>query len=408
MEVSGIKAFRRSPYVVTSSLGMFSIVHHSEQDVHSIGPDSVDVATEALVFGGSILTCLDVAVAAKLISMGDPGKVEHLSSDLVPHVLRKFREMIEDLIDRTKESSEDIPGVFLGFGSTLITDPLSGISQLVKPQHYEFAEAVGAAAMSKKKGGLFQSAFGVRGRNVAATDGGHNYPHCSRFELSSRHDHNLYLRHKALTTSIRQFTGMTDINVSDPTINSDGEWELSEYDLELLSVGVGILGSGGGGSPELGKLMGLQQLKNGKKIRVKVPERLRNDEMTTITALMGSPAVFLEKYPNGFEGTNSLKCIQDLYQCGYKQDRDNWSITWKPAGTVLQDDNKEQVTYDQDFPIVYNTPEVDNIGALIPMESGGANTLQALVVAAQAGLPVLDCDGEGRAVPMLQFDHVHR
>ncbi|XP_072039138.1 uncharacterized protein [Amphiura filiformis] len=203
------------------------------------------------------------------------------------------------------------------------------------------------------------------------------------------------------------FTGMTGINVSGPTINSDGEWVLSEYDLELLSIGLGILGSGGGGSPEIGKLMGLQQLKKGRKIRVKVPERLRNDEMTTVTAIMGSPAVLLEKYLNGSEGTNSLQCIKDLYKCGYKKDGDNWSIAWKPAGTVLQDSDKEQVTYVQDFPIVYNppSPQVDNleIGALIPVESGGYNTLQALVVAAQTNLPVLDCDGEGRAVPKLEM-----
>ena len=58
-----------------------------------------------------------------------------------------------------------------------------------------------------------------------------------------------------------------------PTINSEGEWLLSETDLDYLSIGVGILGSGGGGSPDIGKMMGLQQWKKGKKIRVKVPER---------------------------------------------------------------------------------------------------------------------------------------
>ncbi|XP_072038493.1 uncharacterized protein [Amphiura filiformis] len=417
MEVSGIKAFRNSPYVVTSSIGMFSIVHHSEQDVQSIGPDSVDVPSDALVFGGSVLTCLDVGVAANLISMGDPGKVKDLSRDLVEHVLLKFGEMIADLIDKTKESSKDIPGVFLGFGSTLIIEQLPGISQLVKPQHYEFAEAVGAAVMPKKestRGRGFKFAFGyfgAKGKKKTPVGGGHNYPHAFRFELSSRKDHNLYLRDRALKSSVRQyvlsepqFTGIAGINVSDkPNINSEGEWLLSEKDLDLLSIGVGILGSGGGGSPDLGKLMGLQQLKKGKKIRVKVPERLGAGETTMITALMGSPAVFLEKYPNGSEGTDSLQSIKDLYKCGYKQDGDNWSIAWKPAGTVLQDDDKEDITYDQDFPIVYNPPHVDNIGAMIPVESGGANTLQALVVASQAGLPVLDCDGEGRAVPSLQM-----
>ena len=69
-----------------------------------------------------------------------------------------------------------------------------------------------------------------------------------------------------------------DIDISaeekDPTIDpSTGEWILSEWDVECIAVGNGILGCGGGGSPYLGKLMTLKRLKEGKQIRVVTPER---------------------------------------------------------------------------------------------------------------------------------------
>ena len=73
------------------------------------------------------------------------------------------------------------------------------------------------------------------------------------------------------------------------------------------------------------------------------------------------------------------------------------------AGTIYS--NETNVTYTQTFPAVYNPPIRDQgkkVTALMPIESGGINTLQALVVASEADLPVIDCDGEGRAVPELQ------
>lgn len=46
--------------------------------------------------------------------------------------------------------------------------------------------------------------------------------------------------------------------------NFDGEWILFEFDVECISVGVGIFGFGGGGLFYLGKLKVLKLLKEGK------------------------------------------------------------------------------------------------------------------------------------------------
>lgn len=41
------------------------------------------------------------------------------------------------------------------------------------------------------------------------------------------------------------------------------------------------------------------------------------------------------------------------------------------------------------------------------MEAGGVNSMIPIVVAAQLGLPMVDCDGMGRAFPELQMVTFH-
>ena len=52
-----------------------------------------------------------------------------------------------------------------------------------------------------------------------------------------------------------------------------GDWILNEFDIECISIGAGILGCGGGGSPYLGRLRALQLIKAGKEICVIHPYR---------------------------------------------------------------------------------------------------------------------------------------
>lgn len=63
----------------------------------------------------------------------------------------------------------------------------------------------------------------------------------------------------------------------EPTVpfvdKTTGEWILSEYDVHCVSIGTGILGSGGGGPPKIGLLRTLTTLRKGGKIRVVHPNR---------------------------------------------------------------------------------------------------------------------------------------
>ena len=54
---------------------------------------------------------------------------------------------------------------------------------------------------------------------------------------------------------------------------SGGEWTLSDADIECVAVGAGLLGCGGGGDPNTGRLLALQQLARGKTITVVNPLR---------------------------------------------------------------------------------------------------------------------------------------
>ena len=50
-------------------------------------------------------------------------------------------------------------------------------------------------------------------------------------------------------------------------------WLLSVDDIEYVAVGAGLLGCGGGGDPNTGRLIALQQLDRGKTITVVNPLR---------------------------------------------------------------------------------------------------------------------------------------
>ena len=51
------------------------------------------------------------------------------------------------------------------------------------------------------------------------------------------------------------------------------EWVLSVHDVECLAIGAGILGSGGGGDPKIGRLRAIRMLEDGKEVKILNPCR---------------------------------------------------------------------------------------------------------------------------------------
>jgi N-methylhydantoinase A/oxoprolinase/acetone carboxylase beta subunit len=120
---------------------------HVATEPLKIGPLSVGyrLTKEALIFGGSQLTTSDVAVAAEIAEIGDKSKVAHLDKALIDAAIDRIQEMTETAVDRMKTSAEPVPVIIVGGGSVLVSRPIAGASEMVKPEHFEAANAVGAA-----------------------------------------------------------------------------------------------------------------------------------------------------------------------------------------------------------------------------------------------------------------------
>jgi N-methylhydantoinase A/oxoprolinase/acetone carboxylase beta subunit len=144
VDIGGVRTNFRMPDVYSFGLGGGSLVR---KDPLRVGPQSVGyrISEEALVFGGDTLTTTDIAVAAGAADIGDGERVKGLDGNFVQATMERIQEMADTAVDRMKTSAEPIPVIVVGGGSILIAKPVAGASEMVKPQHFEAANAVGAA-----------------------------------------------------------------------------------------------------------------------------------------------------------------------------------------------------------------------------------------------------------------------
>jgi N-methylhydantoinase A/oxoprolinase/acetone carboxylase beta subunit len=144
VEVSGVRTNFRMPDVYSFGLGGGSLV--SEEPLQ-IGPQSVgyELTTKGLVFGGSVLTTTDLAVAGALVDIGDASAVRHLDSAFVGQALDEMQSMVEVAVDRMKTSAEPVPLILVGGGTILVSKQVKGTSEMIKPDHFPVANAIGAA-----------------------------------------------------------------------------------------------------------------------------------------------------------------------------------------------------------------------------------------------------------------------
>jgi N-methylhydantoinase A/oxoprolinase/acetone carboxylase beta subunit len=170
VEIGGIRTNFRMPDLVTLALGGGSVVT-SGPDGARFGPHSVGyrLTEEALVFGGGTPTLTDSAVAAGRAALGDPGRLDGHRPLLLGAVARAD-EMLADAIDRVKTSREDRPLIAVGGGSILVPDRIPGVSEVVRPEHFDAANAIGAAiaSVSGDVDRIFH--LGAEGRNAALAE----------------------------------------------------------------------------------------------------------------------------------------------------------------------------------------------------------------------------------------------
>lgn len=145
VEIGGIRTNFRMPDVLSVGLGGGTIIRETEAGT-TVGPDSVGyrLPQEGLAFGGSTLTATDIALA-----VGGAG-IDGLEPPAVPETVgaaawSAMREILEDSIDRMKPNAAPVPVILVGGGGIIAPTELDGVAELIRPDHFGAANAVGAA-----------------------------------------------------------------------------------------------------------------------------------------------------------------------------------------------------------------------------------------------------------------------
>ena len=146
VEVGRVRTNFRMPDVFSIGLGGGSLVVEASDGKVAVGPRSVGfrLTEDALCFGGDTLTTTDVVVAAGAAEIGERGKVGHLDPGLIGRTRDEIARMVELAVERSRLSPEPLPVIVVGGGSILVGDRIGDL-EVVKPEHYAVANAVGAA-----------------------------------------------------------------------------------------------------------------------------------------------------------------------------------------------------------------------------------------------------------------------
>jgi N-methylhydantoinase A/oxoprolinase/acetone carboxylase beta subunit len=144
VDIGGVRTNFRMPDTYSIGLGGGSLI---QQEPLKVGPQSVgyELTTKARVFGGDTLTTTDVVVASGKVAIGDAQKVADLDGGLVSAVEERIQQMINIAVDRMKTSATPVPVIIVGGGSILIQREIAGASEIVRPDHFSVANAIGAA-----------------------------------------------------------------------------------------------------------------------------------------------------------------------------------------------------------------------------------------------------------------------
>lgn len=146
------------------------------------------------------------------------------------------------------------------------------------------------------------------------------------------------------------------MNVAETT---DRSLFITVDDLEDLAQGAAFLGTGGGGDPYIGRLMAKHAIEEYGAPEIIEADELDDDATVLPAAMLGAPTVLVEKAASGQDIDHSVERLAQL---------------------------------------VGRQPD-----AICPIEIGGINSLVPIVAAARSGLPLVNCDGMGRAFPELQM-----
>jgi hypothetical protein len=410
-------------------LGGGSRVRQSDDDGKrvTVGPDSVALrlTTDAMVFGGKVMTASDIVVASGAAVVGQPEKVKGIiPEDLIKAAKADIKRQVERAIDNMKVSSAPVSVLLVGGGSIILTEDLDPVAECLRPPHHDSANAVGAAIA--KVAGEIDVIEVLAGRdedaaieeakraatNAAISSGADE----STIQIAELKKIPLqYVTNKATRFVIKavgnlrvkegaaasdrasqqngsivngdsteedveaaaveeevekaEVTKVEDGSMAKPALGVDltkyrpkvenGIWHISPVDVELISSGCGVLGTGGGGSSYLMALYTLNLLRQGAEIRVMRPEDLKDSDICVFGAGYGAPSVSDERISSGTDVFTAIEAVN----------------------TIMG---------------------ITDFQAIVTDEIGGGNGLVTMPSSARYNRPIVDCDLMGRAYPTLE------
>ncbi|TYP54221.1 hydantoinase/oxoprolinase family protein [Thermosediminibacter litoriperuensis] len=146
VEIGGVRTNFRMPDLISIALGGSTIVREENGEI-KIGPESVGyrITEEALVFGGNTITATDIVVRLGLADIGSKDKAKDIPLEFALRAYEKMQEMINESVDKMKTSKNPQPLVLVGGGSIIVGNEITGVSEIIRPNNYGVANALGAA-----------------------------------------------------------------------------------------------------------------------------------------------------------------------------------------------------------------------------------------------------------------------
>ena len=304
--VGGVRMNFAMPHVESIGLGGGSVVRELENNTITVGPDSVgsEIVSAALVYGGTTTTTTDIAVSVACkgslaySSIGNRSLVDtKYPAEFQRKVMQQIKSQLESVIDRMKTSPDPIPVLLVGGGAIIAPPELKGASKVILPPYSGVANAVGAA-MGKVSGivdiietvdkSYTEQRAQLKAHQLAIKEAIKNGALASTVTITEVDSLPLqytsnkvriivkatgnidYTRLKEssvtlaavetntddsqtgsggevtknLQTKADSIAGVIDVANYTPTITCDREWIISELDLECITIGSYILGTG--------------------------------------------------------------------------------------------------------------------------------------------------------------------
>jgi N-methylhydantoinase A/oxoprolinase/acetone carboxylase beta subunit len=424
VEVGGVRTAFSMPEVCSIGLGGGSrIGTDALTGEATVGPDSAGhlITSQALVFGGDVMTTTDIVVACGKENIGNVDLVANVPSTLLQSARQRIKKILETVIEEMKVSAEPATVLLVGGGSIVFMDELDGVAACIRPPHHDSANAIGAAIA--KVAGEVDIIEILEGRNEkavlesacakaiqAALDKGASredvkivaiekiplqYVSNRATRIVVKAVGSLEIPKSVMSSQSVHFASLTEAATEEigeeeveegskqhaeletqqsllkPSLNIDilnyrpnvknGVWYLSEVDLEFIASGTGVLGTGGGGPSYHGFLMSLNALRSAGpgKMRVISPKSLKDSDICAFGAWYGAPSIINERTSSGTEIHTAIDAVNRVL--GYT-----------------------------DFQ------------ALVADEIGGGNGMAAFPVGKYYDKPIVDADGMGRAYPTIE------